>query len=50
MKKEKNILPKIKRTVNCIGHILLGNRLLNHIVVGEIGVGIEVTGRQEIRR
>jgi hypothetical protein len=47
VKEGRNIIHTIKRRkVNWIGHILLGNCLLKHVVEGKIEGRIEVTGRR----
>jgi hypothetical protein len=51
VKEERNILHTIKRRkANWIGHILRGNCLLKHIIVGKIEGRIEMTGRRGRRR
>ena len=51
VKEERNIMQTVKRRkANLIGHILSRNCLLKHIIEGEVGGGIEVTGRQGRRR
>ena len=51
VKEQRNILHAIrKRKANWIGHILPINCLLQRVIDGKIQGGIEVTGRQGIRR
>ena len=51
VKEQRNILHEIrKRKTNWIGHILRRNCLLKRVTEGKIQGGIEVTGRQGIRR
>jgi hypothetical protein len=51
VKEQRNILHEIrKRKANWIGHILCRNCLLQRVTEGKIQGGIEVTGRQGIRR
>jgi hypothetical protein len=51
VKEERNILHTVKRRkTNWIGHILRRNCLLKHIIEGKIEGGIEVRGRQAVRR
>jgi hypothetical protein len=51
VKEQRNILHEIrKRKANWIGHILRRNCLLQRVIEGKIQGGIEVTGRQGIRR
>jgi hypothetical protein len=51
VKGERNIIHTIKRRkANWIGHILLGNCLLKHVVEGKIHGNREVTGRRGRRR
>jgi hypothetical protein len=51
VKEERNILHKIsRRKTNWIGHILLKNCLLKHVIEGKMEGRIEVTGRQVRRR
>jgi hypothetical protein len=51
VKEEWNILHTTKRRkANRIGHIFCKNCLLNHIMEGKIGEGLEVTEREERRR
>src|SRR5215475_9556613 len=46
VKEQRNILYEIcKRKANWIGHILLGNSLLQRVIEGKIQRGVEVTGR-----
>ena len=47
---ERNILHTVRRMANWIGHILRRNCLPKHVIVGKLGVVIEVTGRQGRRR
>jgi hypothetical protein len=50
-KDERNILQTIQRKkANWIGHILLRNCLLKHIIEGQIEERIEVKGRRGRRR
>ena len=50
VKEEKNILQSIKRgKANWIGHILLGNCLLNHFIEGKIEGRIKVIGKPGTR-
>ena len=47
VKEQRNILHEInKRKANWIGHILRRNCLLQRVIEGKIGVGVEVTGRR----
>jgi hypothetical protein len=47
VKEERNILHTIKRRkVNWIGHILRRNRLLKHVIEGQLEGRIEMTGRR----
>jgi hypothetical protein len=47
VKEERNMFQTIKiRTANWIGHILLRNCLLKHVIEGKIEERIEVTGRR----
>jgi hypothetical protein len=47
VKEERNILHTIKKTnANWIGHILRRNCLVKHVIEGEVGGRIEVTGRR----
>jgi len=51
VREQRNILHEIrKRKANGIGHILRRNCLLQRVTEGKIQGGIEVTGRQGIRR
>jgi hypothetical protein len=51
VKEDRNILHTIKRRkANWIGHILLRNCLLKHVVEGKIEGRIEVKGRRGTRR
>jgi hypothetical protein len=51
VKEERNILYRIiRRKANCIGHILLINRLLKHVIEGKLDGRIEMTGRGGRRR
>jgi hypothetical protein len=51
VKEQRNILHEIcKRKANWIGHILLGNCLLQRVIEGKIQGGTEVTGRLGRRR
>jgi hypothetical protein len=51
VKEERNIVHTIKRRkANWIGHILLRNCLLKHVIEGKLEGRIEVTGRQGRRR
>jgi len=48
VKEERNILRKIRsKNVNCIGYSLCRNRLLKHVIEGNIDGRIRVTGRLE---
>ena len=50
-RKETNIVHTIKiREADYIGHVLLKNCLLKHVIVGGIGGRIKVTGRRGGRR
>ena len=47
VKEQRNILHEIrKRKANWLGHILRRNCLLQRVIEGKIGGGIEVTGRR----
>jgi hypothetical protein len=51
VKEQRNILHEIrKRKANWVGHILRRNCILQRVTEGKIQGGIEVTGRQGIRR
>jgi hypothetical protein len=51
VKEERNILHTIKRRkANWIGHILLRNCLLKHVMEGKLEGRIEMTGRRGRRR
>ena len=51
VKEERNIIHTIKRRkANWVGHILRRNCLLEHIIEGNMGRRMEVTGIQERRR
>jgi hypothetical protein len=51
VKEQRNILHEIsKRKANWIGHIVLRNCLLQHVIEGKIKGGIGVTGRRRRRR
>jgi hypothetical protein len=53
MKEKRNILHTRtieKRKASCLGHILLRNSLLKHLIEKKIERGIEVQGRQGRRR
>jgi hypothetical protein len=51
VKEQRNTLHEIrKRKANWIGHILRRNCRLQRVIEGKIQEGIEVTGRQGIRR
>jgi hypothetical protein len=51
VKEQRNILHEIsRRKVNCIGHILRRNCILQQVIEGKIKGGIEVTGRRGRRR
>jgi hypothetical protein len=50
VKEERNILHTIKRKANWIGHILLRNSLLKHVIERKLEEGIEMTGRRGRRR
>jgi len=51
VKEQRNILHVInKRKANWIGHILRRNCLLQRVIEGKIGGGIEATGRRVRRR
>jgi hypothetical protein len=39
-----------RRNANCIGHFLVTNSILKHIIVGKIEGRIEATERRERRR
>jgi hypothetical protein len=48
VKKERNILRTIRsKNANCISYSLCRNRLLKHVIEGEIDGRIKVTGRLE---
>jgi hypothetical protein len=47
VKEQRNIVHEVsKRKANWIGHILLRNCLLQHVIEVKIKAGIEVTGRR----
>jgi hypothetical protein len=51
VKEERNILRTIEtRKANWIGHSLLRNHFLDHIIKGKAGNGIEATVRKGRRR
>jgi hypothetical protein len=51
VERERNILQTIQsREANWIGHILLRNCLLKHVIEGKIEGWIKVTGRRGRRR
>ena len=51
VKEEGNMLHNVTRwKANWIGHILRGNGLLKHVIVGKIVGRREVTGRRRRRR
>jgi hypothetical protein len=51
VKEERNIVHTIKRRkANWIGHILLRNCLLKHVIEGTVEGRIEMTGRRGRRR
>jgi hypothetical protein len=51
VKEKRNILHEIsKRKANWIGHILLRNCFLQHVIEGKIKGGIHVTGRRGRKR
>jgi hypothetical protein len=51
VKEQRNILHEIRKwKANWIGHILRRNCLLQRVIEGKVQGGIEVTGRQGIRR
>jgi hypothetical protein len=51
VKEERNIIHTIKRRkANWVGHISRRNCLLEHIIEGNMGRRMEVTGIQERRR
>jgi hypothetical protein len=50
VREDRNMLQKIRRKANCIGHILRRNCLLKHVIEGKTEGLTEVTGRRGRRR